>query len=71
MKQVTLLVAIMMISGCALVQPKEQPKTPEVRVIDTACTWVKELTFGKSDTEETKRQIIEHDKAVRKNCPKK
>lgn len=63
-----LIVALMGLSlaGCATrVETVTVTKT-----IDTACNWVTELTFSQNDTAETKRQIIEHDKAVRKNCPK-
>lgn len=52
------------LGGCATCPPP----TVETRVIDTSCQWVKELTFSKNDTPETKRQIIEHDKALRENC---
>lgn len=57
---------VTVLTGCAACVP--QPP-PEPRVIDTSCLWVKELTFSKADTPETKRQIIEHDKALRENCP--
>jgi hypothetical protein len=64
-----LLIPILFLVGC-VTAPAPAPKV-ETRIVDTACLWVKELTFSEKDTSETKRQIIEHDKAVRKNCPKK
>lgn len=65
------LIAILMVLLLAACQTTPSHPEPQVRVIDTACTWVKELSFSKEDTKETKRQIIEHDMAYRKNCPKK
>lgn len=57
--------------GLSLVGCATRVETVTVtKTIDTACNWVTELTFSQHDTAETKRQIIEHDKAVRKNCPK-
>ncbi|KVS50717.1 hypothetical protein WK39_28055 [Burkholderia cepacia] len=43
---------------------------PTTRLIDTACSWVKPLTATPADTFETRQQILAHDLAVAKNCPK-
>lgn len=66
MKALLISLIALTMAGCATrVETVTVTKT-----IDTACNWVTELSFSKNDTPETKRQIIEHDKAVRKNCPK-
>jgi len=55
------LAILLLLAGCA--------SQPQPTIIDTACSWVKVLTFSPQDTPQTKREIIAHDKAVRKNCP--
>ncbi|WEM05531.1 Rz-like spanin [Ralstonia phage BOESR1] len=68
MKWIAIVAALVALAGCATRPPEVRVET---RVIDTACSWVDRLTFSKSDTPDTKRQIIEHDKTLMKNCPEK
>lgn len=68
MKWIVIAATVVVLGGCATRQPEVRVET---RVIDTACSWVNPLTFSKNDTPETKRQIIEHDKVIRENCPNK
>ncbi|OYW89268.1 MAG: hypothetical protein B7Z23_12085, partial [Pseudomonadales bacterium 32-61-5] len=58
-------------SGCTHLAPTPAP-TPEsaVRVVDTACSWVRLITISPADTPETKRQVLAHDQAVLTNCPR-
>ncbi|BBP95983.1 hypothetical protein BSFA1_11120 [Burkholderia sp. SFA1] len=57
------------IAGCATTAPTPPPQTVTViKIVDTACDWVKPITASSSDTLETKRQILAHDLAVAKNC---
>ncbi|AET90697.1 hypothetical protein BYI23_B000900 [Burkholderia sp. YI23] len=61
------------ITGCATNSPASQPpQTVTVtKIVDTACEWVKPITASAADTLETKRQILAHDLAITKNCPRK
>ena len=67
MKWLPVVALAVTLAGCATCPPPQI----ETRVIDTACTWVKPLTFSKQDTPDTKRQIIEQEKTRRQNCPQK
>lgn len=56
------------ITGCTTTPT---PEPPSIRVIDTACDWVKPITASAADSYETKQQIYAHDLAYLKNCPSK
>ena len=56
-----------LLAGCAAVEAPAPP--PVVRVVDTACSWVRVITLSADDTSETKRQVLAHDMAVLNNCP--
>ena len=58
--------ALAMLAGCPATAPIQQPQT---RVIDSSCSWVKLITVVPADSEETKRQVLAHDKALIANCP--
>ncbi|KVH51160.1 hypothetical protein WJ39_08365 [Burkholderia diffusa] len=64
MRIFALLVTLPFVAACAM------SSMPTLRVIDTACSWVKPITAAPADTFETKQQILAHDLAVAKNCPK-
>lgn len=69
MKRLAILMSCALaIAGCATTQT---PEPPSIRVIDTACDWVKPITANSADTFETKQQIYAHDLAYMKNCPSK
>jgi hypothetical protein len=68
MKRLAILMSCALaIAGCATTPTPE----PSVRVIDTACDWVKPITASAADSYETKQQIYAHDLAYMKNCPQK
>lgn len=67
MKWLPIVALTVILGGCATCPPPQI----ETRVIDTACTWVKPLTFSKQDTPETKRQILAQELTRRQNCPPK
>lgn len=67
MKWLPVVALTVLLGGCATCPPPQI----ETRVIDTGCSWVKPQTFAPGDTPETKRQIIEHEKTRRQNCPSK
>lgn len=62
-----ILLTVALLGGCALDCPKPPP--PQPRIIDTACSWVTQMTASASDTPETKREVIAYEKARRANCP--
>lgn len=63
------LALLLVLSGCAAPRASA-PQVPKTRIEDTACSWVKPLTASPADTIDTKRQILAHDLALSKNCPK-
>jgi len=54
------------LSACAAQQPSWQPP----RITDTACNWVRPMTFSADDTPQTKEEIIAYEMARRRNCPR-
>lgn len=67
----------MLLSNCTTTTPETKSKTDSavIRkpvVIDTSCNWVKPILISKADnvTDGTARQILAHNRAVEKNCPK-
>ncbi|MDV2160690.1 hypothetical protein [Burkholderia pseudomallei] len=71
MRAIIILFATLSIAACATDCPEPAaPSLPKTRVVDTACSWVKPITAVPEDTLETKQQILAHDLAVAKNCPK-
>lgn len=72
MRAIVILSAALCLASCAHIEPKQQaaPAVPKTRIVDTACSWVKPITAAPADTIETKQQILAHDLALSKNCPK-
>lgn len=58
----------MLIASCAQTGPAR------VEVVDTACDWVKPIYGTDHDWDvldrQTKKDILAHNKALQKNCPK-
>ena len=55
----------MLLSACLL--PGCATSTPEI--VDSSCRSFKPISMSKADTEQTKRQIIGHNKAYDAICP--
>lgn len=70
MRTIAILLVSVALGACAADCPKPAPVIPKTRIEDTACSWVKPLTASPADTIDTKRQILAHDLALSKNCPK-
>lgn len=70
MRTIAILLATLALGACAADCPKPVTTVPRTRVVDTACSWVKPLSASPADTLETKQQILAHDLALSKNCPK-
>lgn len=60
------LFALLLLTGCATVQPQTQ-------LVDTSCNWVKPIYVSKKDvlTDGTASQILIHDKKWKTFCGKK
>lgn len=56
------------LAGCAAQCPPAPPPVVETRVIDSACKWLRPITFSAADTPETKEQIVTFEKARQKSC---
>ncbi|MGF6793089.1 hypothetical protein [Paraburkholderia sp. 35.1] len=69
--KIALVLVSMMLAGCTVLQPAQQPSASiaQTKIVDKGCQWVKFITASPDDTDETKRQIIAHDKAFISNCP--
>jgi len=66
MKTILIAMTAVVLAGCAA--NAERP-APDVRIIDSVCSWAKPITIHPDDTEETKRQILEYDLALKRACP--
>lgn len=64
LKWMTLSVAIFAISGCAHLRPEPAPM---VTVADT-CAAFEIIRPSRSDTEETKKQVLAHNRSYRITC---
>ncbi|MDR5757042.1 hypothetical protein [Caballeronia sp. LZ035] len=63
----TIIFCALAVSGCATTPAP----APSVKIIDTACDWVRPIAASTADTLDTKRQILALDLAIIKNCPVK
>lgn len=71
MRTLVIVLATLGLGACAAGCPKlAAVAVPKTRVVDTSCSWVKSITASPADTFETKQQILAHDVALAKNCPK-
>lgn len=64
MKAAILLPLAALLSGCCT------PPAPEVRVIDTACTWTVPIYVSRADvlTDDTAESILAHNETGRDRC---
>ena len=54
----------LVLAGCVAT-----PQPISVSRVVNECSWAPKITFGSSDTPETKREIIAYETARQKNCP--
>lgn len=60
---------VMLLMSCAANTPEIKTET---KIIDTSCNWAKVIMISVNDelTDGTAKQILAHNRLVKKNCPK-
>lgn len=64
-----ILIPVMLLASCAATIPEIKTET---KIIDTSCNWAKSILISVNDelTDGTAKQILAHNRLVKKNCPK-